>query len=94
MVKEYNLSKSGAIHPRPHGRGLLAVGVKDKIEDLVSEATELLKNTDVDRLSRERAIAYWIPQLETALNNNHNYLGKCMVTMEDTIEEITTYNDT
>ena len=67
--------------------------IKNQIEDLVSNAILLLKNTDVDRLSRERAIAYWIPQLETALNNNHNYLGKCMVTMEDTIEEINTYND-
>ena len=67
--------------------------IKNQIEDLVSNAILLLKNTDVDRLSRDRALSYWAPQLEIALNGNHNYLGKCPVTMEDTIEEINTYND-
>ena len=61
--------------------------IKDQIRELVEEAQGILQTCD-NRVTKERAKSYWIPQLYMALDNNHEYLGGSMCTMEDTIAEI------
>lgn len=60
--------------------------IKDQVKDQISEAKDLLRF--VKPIIKERAKAYWLPQIETALDNDHNWLGNSMFTMEDTIEDL------
>jgi len=37
---------------------------------------------------QNRAMGYWVAQIETALSNNHEWLGGCMTSLSDTIREL------
>lgn len=44
----------------------------------------------IDCTWRHRAEGYWLAQMTTALSNDHGYLNDAAVTMEQTVEELTT----
>lgn len=60
--------------------------IKDQMKDQISEAKDLLRF--VKPIIKERAKSYWLSQIETALDSDHNWLGNSMFTMEDTIEDL------
>lgn len=60
--------------------------IKNDIKDQIEEAKSLLRS--VKTITKERAKSYWISQIETALDNDHNWLGGSMCTMDDTINEL------
>jgi hypothetical protein len=55
--------------------------------ELLEEARKILKK-EVGGMAYERADAYWLAHVETALKKETRYLGGSMVTMDDTIEEV------
>ncbi len=65
--------------------------IKDEMLELLGEAHDIVR-----ALAREshndiilaRAEAYWLPHVEMALSNDHQYLGGSMCSMEDTIQEL------
>lgn len=61
--------------------------IQREMAELLDEAEYLTRITG-DRKIFDRARAYWIPHIKTALLNDTEYIGKSMVTMEDTISEI------
>lgn len=61
--------------------------IQDVMERCIRLTERTLRKTERS-IIRERAEAYWIPQIKTALSEDHGYLGGCMVTMEATIREI------
>jgi len=60
--------------------------IQEEILEQVRLAKALLRNAPT--LTRQRAESYWLPQLTMALSKEHDYLGGCMVDMEDTINEL------
>ena len=63
------------------------IDIQGKMIELVEEAEYLVRITG-DKNILDRAKAYWIPHIKMALLNDTEYVGKSMVTMEDTIAEI------
>lgn len=61
--------------------------IQRKMTELLDEAEYLIR-INGDRKIFDRAKAYWIPHVKTALLNDTEYIGTSMVTMEDTISEI------
>lgn len=61
--------------------------VQRKMIELLDEAEYLIRITGDGKIF-DRAKAYWIPHIKMALLNDTEYVGKSMVTMEDTISEI------
>ena len=61
--------------------------IQAKMLELLEEAEYMVRITG-DRKILDRAKAYWIPHIKMSLLNDTEYLGKSMVTMEDTISEI------
>ena len=61
--------------------------IQTQILELVEQARALLRNND-HQGALMRAEAYWIAHVTTAISNNHGYLGKSMVSLQDTIDEI------
>ena len=61
--------------------------IQEKIAELLSDAEYIVK-INGDKKILDRAKAYWIPHIKMALFNDTEYLGKSMVTMEDTISEV------
>lgn len=65
-----------------------------KLKEIQAKMLELLENAEYlvritgNRKILDRAKAYWVPHIKMALLNDTEYLGKSMVTMEDTISEI------
>lgn len=62
------------------------VEIQDEMLDLLTEAKRLVRHEG--GISWERAKGYWVAQIETALSNEHDYLGGSMCTMQDTINEL------
>lgn len=65
--------------------------IRFEIDQLVDEAYTLIRQLAQevgDRSISDRAEAYWIGHISTALSNESGYIGKSMVTFEDTIEEL------
>lgn len=58
--------------------------IQSAMEFLLEKAEEVIPKG----LISERAKSYWIAQIKVALKNDSEYLGKSMVTMDDTIEEV------
>jgi len=58
--------------------------LKEEIKDLVYNAQNMLRGTDAS----DAANAYWIPHILMALDDEHDYLGGSMTSMQDTIEEL------
>lgn len=67
--------------------------IRSKMLELLEEAEYIVRITG-SRHIYDRAKAYWIPHIKTALSNDTEYLGKSMVTMQDTISEIESQNNT
>ena len=61
--------------------------IQTQILELVEQARALLRNNQYQG-ALMRAESYWIPHVTTAISNNHGYLGKSMVSLQDTIDEI------
>jgi hypothetical protein len=59
--------------------------IQAEMVDLLDRARALLRGTG---MVKERAEAYWLAHVETALSDDHDYLGGSMVTMADTIQEL------
>jgi hypothetical protein len=55
--------------------------IKDEMLELLHEARRLVRTT----AERSRAESYWLPHIEMALHDDHEYLGGSMCTMTDTI---------
>ena len=58
-----------------------------QILELVEQARALLRRNELQG-ALMRAESYWIPHVTTAISNNHGYLGKSTVSLQDTIDEI------
>ena len=61
--------------------------IQSQILELVEQARALLRNNQYQG-ALARAESYWIAHVTTAISNNHGYLGKSMVSLQDTIDEI------
>lgn len=57
--------------------------IKDQIKELLNEALDLVPEGG----AKARAKAYWYPHIITALDNDHEYMGGSMCSMQDTLEE-------
>ena len=61
--------------------------IQSQILELVEQARALLRRHQLQG-ALMRAESYWIAHVTTAISNNHGYLGKSMVSLQDTIDEI------
>lgn len=61
--------------------------IQSQILELVDQARGLLRCNGLQG-ALMRAESYWIAHVTTAISNNHGYLGKSMVSLQDTIDEI------
>ena len=55
--------------------------IKYEMQDLLEEALELIPETEEDAVA-----SYWYSQILTAIDNNHDYLGGCSYSMQDTLD--------
>jgi hypothetical protein len=58
--------------------------LQEQMLELLGEADGILQGTS----EHSAAQAYWLAHVETALTNDHGYLGGSMTTMQDTIDAI------
>lgn len=58
--------------------------IKDEIKGLLGEADDLLHGTD----GYQRAKAYWLACMHIELDEDHEWMGKSMCSMQDTIDEL------
>lgn len=56
--------------------------IKDQIKELLEEAISLVPSAESDR-----AESYWYAHISMALDEDHDYLGGSMCSMQDTINE-------
>lgn len=61
--------------------------IQSQILDLVEQARGLLRRNGLHG-ALMRAESYWIAHVTTAVTHEHDYLGKSMVSLQDTIDEI------
>ena len=54
-----------------------------EIKELLDEALELVP----EGFSRSRAQSYWYATMIMNVTDDHDYMGGCMVGMQDTLEE-------
>jgi hypothetical protein len=66
--------------------------IQSQILELVDQARGLLRRNDLQG-ALMRAESYWIAHVITAVSNDHGYLGKSMVSLQDTIDEIKNDDD-
>ena len=55
-----------------------------EIKELLDEALELVP----EGYARTRAQSYWYATMIMNVTDDHDYMGGCMVGMQDTLEEI------
>ena len=62
---------------------------KHRFEEIIGEIKELLEEAFdlVPEHARARAESYWHSQITVALDDDHGYMGGCMCSMQDTLEE-------
>ena len=58
------------------------------IKGLIEEAIELVPDH-----ARARAESYWYAQIAMALDEDHGYMGGCMCSMQDTLEDFNDIDD-
>ena len=58
--------------------------IQQQMLNLLGEAEQMLSGTD----EYDRAKSYWLAHIETALTNDHGYLGGSMSTMQDSIDAL------
>jgi hypothetical protein len=56
--------------------------IKEQIKELIEEAISLVPSVE-----RHRAESYWFAEISIALDEDHDYLGGSMCSMQDTINE-------
>lgn len=56
------------------------------IKGLVEEVRDFLPRGR-DSIS-SRAYSYWLPQLEMAIDGDHDWMGGCQITLADTVSEM------
>ncbi|WP_347252873.1 hypothetical protein [Dokdonella sp.] len=61
--------------------------IQSQILELVEQARGLLRRNGLHG-ALMRAESYWIAHVTTAVTNDHGHLGKSMVSLQDTIDEI------
>lgn len=62
---------------------------KYRFEEIICEIKELLEEA-IDLVpdhARARANAYWHAHISTSLDNDHDYMGGSMCSMQDSLEE-------
>jgi hypothetical protein len=59
----------------------------DEIKELVDEAKDLTKLRIFDRIVSDRAEC-WISNILVSLDSDHDYIGGCMITLINTVNEI------
>ena len=67
--------------------------IAQELEDLKGEMRELIENAQrllrgVNPTVAERARRTWLAHIETALDDDHEWLGRGGMTMQDTINEL------
>lgn len=67
-------------------------GIQHEMLELVSRAKCLLKDGGFEG-ALSRAQSYWMAHIICAAGNDHSYLGRSMVSLQDTIEEIENSGD-
>jgi hypothetical protein len=60
--------------------------IHEQMTELLHQAERLLRGAP--DLTYRRAHGYWLAQITMALSNDHDYLGRATVTMQDTIREL------
>lgn len=58
--------------------------LQEQMLNLLGEAESLVRGTSEEGPAQ----AYWLAHVETALTNDHGYLGGSMTTMQDTIDAL------
>jgi len=58
--------------------------IKEQMLELLEEAKDLLP----EGMTKERAKCYWYAQIKTAVLKEHEFLGGSLVTIDDTISEL------
>ena len=58
--------------------------IKDEIKELLDQARRLVRGTREE----DRAKGYWFAHIRCALDDEHGYLGRSMITMQDTIDAL------
>ena len=66
--------------------------IKTQMEQLLGEAKSILRTVGDENIA-ERARRTWLAHMTTALSNDHEWMGRDMNTMQDTIEELYQVND-
>ena len=61
--------------------------IQSQILELVEQARALLRRNELQG-ALMRAESYWIAHITAAVTNDHGYLGKSVVSLQDTIDEI------
>ena len=61
------------------------VEIQEEISGLLNEAARLTRHHGVDS-EAARADAYWIPHIRMALGGDHDFIGRSMCSMMDTVE--------
>tara|TARA_Y100001937_G_scaffold90965_1_gene123126 strand:+ start:450 stop:725 length:276 start_codon:yes stop_codon:yes gene_type:complete len=56
--------------------------IKHQIKELLEEAISLVPDSE-----EARARSYWYAQIATALDDDHEYMGSSMHSMQDTLED-------
>lgn len=69
------------------GRALVLEEIKCAMHQLLDAADKLVREAD-DKHIHARAKGCWIAHIRTALDHEHSYIGKSMVTMQDTVDEL------
>lgn len=59
--------------------------IKTNISELIYEARDILSGTGI---TLQRAERYWMAQILTALDNDDEYVGGSMFTLQDSINEL------
>ena len=60
--------------------------IHEQMTELVRMAERLLRQAP--DLTYRRAHGYWLAQITMALSDDHDYLGRGTITMQDTIREL------
>jgi hypothetical protein len=69
---------------------------KQRFEEIISEIKELLEEAIElvpEGYVRSRAQSYWYASMIMNVTDSHDYMGGCMVGMQDTLEEFDEVED-
>ena len=60
--------------------------IKEQMRELLDQAKAILG--DAPQITRQRAEAYWMAHIRCALDDDHEFAGGSMVTLQDSINEL------